>query len=386
MEYYQLGGFNPATKHRQHSLGKDSLRRCFADGIIELVLGIKPSGSSHLLLTWQERRRLTIPDLRLRASDFESLSPILFHGCEELERKLDWLQPGRQSGDSSRGNKQYHHGNYGAERGQFENIRVFYRVLQKQIDKSKYDLGDASWASSIRVFSFTYNLWFADTRGPDDRRNFPKVLDMGWSEARTPALSGEQKTCRHIVIKDNQNLQNPEKTNYQYSDYGPTQTCAAPAAAEKARDFFGKYSHPTRDPVVLVVHDWEKAKNLLEFLGVDVSRWKWNTGLKDLVRPGHIQPRRQAPHDPRPQPRDWRRSASPHQHDRSRRESPPPSRYAPVYVVDIQAMFCQVFLTDYMSKSVPDICRRLRLFNEKGWCAGNECWCDPYICYFVFIR
>ncbi|KAJ6593339.1 hypothetical protein B0H19DRAFT_1246126 [Mycena capillaripes] len=413
MEYYQLGGFNAAI---YSSYGRDLGRKVYEplrrylrsrEESVELVLGIKRCGTSHILLTEGQKRELSrlreiqCRELRSPAGDFESLSPIVFRDVRELDAKLDSLQPKpRSNRDTSSLNKAYTDGgNHGVGLGQFENIRVFYKVLQNQIiDKRKLDLGDTSWTRSIRVFSFCYNLWMLDARSPEDRKRSPRILDLGWCEASTPTLEeSEMKMSQHVVFSNNQLLTNPDKkrkladtkddapaqrARYEYSDLGETQICDAQAAAEKVRDCFRNFAQSTRNPIVLLVHNKGDPKDVLTpagaidvltSMGVDMSQWDF--GLKSLLREVRTPPRpppRQAANDPR----RLRRSASPGSYDRSRRrESPPPPRqYAPVYVVDVKSMYSTVFGTANQSESVPTIAERLGLFQPKGWCAGNECW------------
>ncbi|KAJ7125266.1 hypothetical protein C8R44DRAFT_782751 [Mycena epipterygia] len=380
--FYQLGGFDAAIySYGRNPLGSkvyEPLRR--SDGL-ELVLGIKRSGTSHLLLTSGERDVLLRQDRSLREGrprtttfDFESLSPILFRDLRELDAKLEALKPVKNNRDTATDtsplNKQYHGGEYGIARGQFENCRVFYRVLQGPVDKPKFGLGDTSWSSSMRVFSFCYNLWLLDARSPQDRQRLPKVLDVGWCEAPTPTLGGEMKMSRHIIVENNKLLKNPNMGVYEYAtDHGATETLDARTVAAQVQEFFGRYTEPTTSPIVLLVHDKQTAVDVLKSFGVDVSKWDFE--LKNLLRPMQSPPpRRQAPNDPR-RPRG--RSASPHPQDRPRRNSPPPRRYAPVYVVDIKSMFVAVLSTTYHSETVPALVKRLGLFEPTGWCAGNEC-------------
>lgn len=102
---------------------------------ISFVLGIKRSGSSHLLLTESQTGdlarffRLPHPTTRsIPASEFESLSPIAFWDAEELTKKLASLKPkshkGKEPYDSSQANKQYNiDGTDGIQRAAFEHGR-----------------------------------------------------------------------------------------------------------------------------------------------------------------------------------------------------------------------------------------------------------------------
>jgi hypothetical protein len=246
--------------------------------------GIKPSGTSHVLLIKDERdaiRResskvensaraefhrtefknddeqqaawdalqrtfLRWKEISFTPADFESVSPIAFLNIQELSLKVESLKPARQAAqDTSPANKAYaDEKSHAVNRGQFENCRydhylsglpigylthqsvgrVLYRVLQNNIHRTKCDLGDTAWSSSIRVFSFCYNTWSADNRSMANRRNHPKILDIGWCEAQTPTLEGENQMPKHIAIKENQHLRNPGKNDasQQLGDFIPS--------------------------------------------------------------------------------------------------------------------------------------------------------------------
>ncbi|KAF8150486.1 hypothetical protein K438DRAFT_2085143 [Mycena galopus ATCC 62051] len=419
MDYYQLGGFNAAVYcYRPKDLGKKVYYHLLGNRRnLELVLGIKKSGTSHLLLTRDERNNLfslrdvRVGDLQSSANEFESLSPIVFHDVNELEAKLDALQPKPKSNrDDSRLNKAYQGTQSGVDRGQFENARV----LQRDVDRHKLHLVDTSWAASVRVLSFCYNIWLPDSRSLADRRHSPKVLDLGWCEAWTPTLDSDtKKMSRHIIYSTNQNLQNPNKnekkendksnksdvppprTPYEYEpDYGKTEVCDPQTVAQKVRDTFQSPGPTTKEPVLLLVHNQQTALDVLKSLDVDMSNWCYS--LKDLLRDTRASPSpqandprkapgfsREAYHDPRGSPGySRRRSASPRRgDDRARRRDPsppPPRQYAPVYVVDLQTMFLAVFGTKDGSDSVLAMVERMAevkaKFLPKGECAGNECW------------
>ncbi|KAJ6535740.1 hypothetical protein B0H19DRAFT_963641, partial [Mycena capillaripes] len=254
--------------------------------------GIKRAGTSHLLLTRDERdaiqresSRLTFlrwSGIRFTSADFESVSPIAFQNQDEFSMKLESLKPARQGPtDNSPANKAFQHAASGrSPRGQFENSRVLYRVLRNTISKNKCDLRDTSWSPSIRVFSLCYNTWSRDTRPYEERKNHPKLLDIGWCEASTPTLEGKNKIPKHVVIKENQNLVNPGKKD-RY-EYGETEFCSTRVATERIQGTFGKYAHSTPHPAVLLVHDADTALTVLRNLGLDVSLW--DLELKNLLR------------------------------------------------------------------------------------------------------
>ncbi|KAJ6595962.1 hypothetical protein B0H10DRAFT_770103 [Mycena sp. CBHHK59/15] len=407
-EYYQLGGF--AGSVSAHPKYASTLATKVYEALyepkntLELVLGIRRSGTSHLLLTTAQRnaifasthpkervalnilnaklaftkeerdklkeereeflRTLLVWDGADSASDFESLSPITFRAHDELAVKLDALQP-RRSGkdavawDTSVQNRAYQDGESreGVPRGLFENSRVFYQVLRKQLEAGRCDLRDTSWTATVRVLAFCCNLWTRDRR--------TKVLDIGWCEAQVPDLDGESlEMSRHIVNRENQNLVNPGKEKY---EWGESETYGVQKAAEELQRVFGGCTKPTQSPIVLLVHEEKTARDVLQSFDIDVSRW--DSGLKRLLRPPVVIHRNE------PLKSSGRRSASPRPQASSRRASPPPrSLYAPVYIVDVRSMFIALLETLNDSESVPAICRRLKLYPEaKGWCAGNEC-------------
>ncbi|KAJ7647800.1 hypothetical protein FB45DRAFT_894480 [Roridomyces roridus] len=385
MQYYQLGGHRAAISLHggQYGTQRDfftplqrHLRR--PDESIELVLGIKPSGSSHLLLTWEEAK-LFEPDRYLfkkssPATEFYSLSPIVFKDAKQLEEKLDNLTP-KKSGarDTSRLNKGYEGQSHGAGRSRVESARVFYRILRNRLDQGKYNIRDTSWASSIRIVTFSCNTWLSDTRSLAQRNANPRVLDVGWSEASLPDLGDEQKTYSHIQFANNINLApgGDENTKREPFQWGASQLCSPQEIKDKVQGLFGEFSS-TR-PVVLVVHNWDSnpgnnavpVKNVLWSLDINVDAVTLD--LKDLMWP---PVRRYAPKDPR-RPR----SASPTPHNRSSRRPsppPPPRSFEQVYVVDVGDMSRKIFGTQDCY-SLSQMRRRLGMYEDQGFCAGNEC-------------
>ncbi|KAJ7731705.1 hypothetical protein DFH07DRAFT_715932, partial [Mycena maculata] len=145
------------------------------------------------------------------ATDFESVSPIAFGDLHALDTRLETLRPAKRGRfDNSPANKAYRGAVDSSGRAQFEHSRLLYRVLQSQIDRRKWDLydSDTSWSTSLRVFSFAYNLWATDQRPAVDRRKLPKLLDIGWCEAVTPSLEGDMKTEKYIMLDKNDGLGN----------------------------------------------------------------------------------------------------------------------------------------------------------------------------------
>ncbi|KAJ7657298.1 hypothetical protein DFH06DRAFT_1197917 [Mycena polygramma] len=317
-------------------------------------------------LRWQHGVRFT-------PSNFESVSTIPFANIDELSSKLESLQPGRKAAvDNSPANKAFQDAVLGIGRGQFENSRLFYQVLQSTMpipDRKLCALGDTSWTSSIRVFTLCYNTWTSDTRPLQERKSHPILLDIGWCEAQVPSLEGENKMPRHIVIQENQLLANRGKKD-RY-EYGETEICSMQVAAQRVQAVFGKYAQPTPHPAILLVHNVETALKVLNNIGVDVSQW--DPQLRNLLRSSDSA-------DPASSrglqhPVSARaRSASPGRGDLPSREPATSRRYAPIYVVDLKVLFTALLGIQPAGESVPEICKRLELYKPTGWCAGNECW------------
>jgi hypothetical protein len=91
-------------------------------------------------------------------------------------------------------------------------IRVFWRILQNDLNKDKFGLQDTSWASSMRVFSFCCTFWNRDDRSREAKKASPLILDVGLCEAHIPSLEEEKMLMsRHILIENNKALNNEEK-------------------------------------------------------------------------------------------------------------------------------------------------------------------------------
>jgi len=165
---------------------------------VELVLGIRPSGASFLLMTTDQMRtfasalRLAPPRDFWSSDDFESLSPIHFRTVDELSKKLKTYTQksnknrGGEVNDNSQANKTYVGRNpedsSGVFRGAFEHSRLLYRILRDEIDCFKFGLPYPPWTNSIRFVSLAFNTWAMDQRNRKERLNDPKVLDISWTE------------------------------------------------------------------------------------------------------------------------------------------------------------------------------------------------------------
>ncbi|KAJ7744778.1 hypothetical protein DFH07DRAFT_776978 [Mycena maculata] len=404
MEYFQLGGFNASIQsHPRYTLAPKVyevlLKHQHPDEPdpkhtvlnLDLVLGIKYSGTAHLLITPEEYRAIyaevwpaeersranfskqhftTVDDrrkawnelqqtflqwnpTRLLAMDFDSVSPIAFADLRALDTRPETLCPAKRGAfDNSPVNKVY--------RGVVDSSSVLYRVLQNQIDRRKLDLCDTSWSISLCVFSFAYNLWATDERSAADRRRFPKFLDIGWCEAVTPTLQGDMKMEKYIMLDKYDGLGNFGQGDLY--EYGEKEVCSREVAGEQIEAIFGKYTCSTPHPALLLVHNVETAMDVLKSLGVDVTQWEFN--LKNLLRTQStprgrtLDPRLHAPRS---------RSASPRHGAPAHPTSPPAKCHAPIYVVDIKSLFEALVGMHPNAVSIPRICRHLQMPQPKSW-------------------
>ncbi|EDR04042.1 uncharacterized protein LACBIDRAFT_295134, partial [Laccaria bicolor S238N-H82] len=297
---YQLGGYRPQLQWHQHTYDNRILAEEIAgpgsplhnrhNAPIELILGIRISGTTHLLLTHDEvsglcRRNRNLPWPRGRpflSSDFESLSPIYFNTVEELTNLLDKLKPKKtkQDFDTSTLNKGFRDGNAGLLRGAFEHGRIFYKVLHQSIDLQKYGMRDSSWTRSIRVCSFVFNTQHIlfDGRSTQDRLRYPRVLDIAFAEAKIPSLELDPSTATYIIKAENRTL-NKSKGFFRLPfAHGTTDTLPEHEISNRFQDIFQSYQDR---PMVLLVYEEELTKNALKNLGVPTEAF--TADLKHLL-------------------------------------------------------------------------------------------------------
>ncbi|KAJ3509525.1 hypothetical protein NLJ89_g5177 [Agrocybe chaxingu] len=451
-EYFQLGGYRPQIQWFQSTYDDKQLAEVIANpssplrsrnglntGAVELVLGIKPSGASHLLLTGDQTRefaaamRLPLPrSPPFRASNFESLSPILFWNVEELTKKLVTLKPkvgkGR-GGDNSQANRGYTDDMVELYRGSFEHGRLLFNVLNKSVQPTKFGVDDLSWIQTLRVTSLLFNTRGIDDRHSSEKIRNPSVLDIGICDAHMPTLRPNHGTAQHISDKANAMLgrKQPKKP----FRHGESETLPNDAVRARLRVVFQDRQGPSAPtPMILLVYHAEQTLNYLKNMGVDTSHWR--SGIKDLLMSENSRverdssPPRYGSRDPRkysspPYGRETSyttldfgsrsRSRSPSRrssHDQSRytpssysagskypssttassytatslsynsgtaniSNTPTPARqsYPPVYVLDVRELFARLMISQF-EWGVVEMARTFRMTDEDGWCAGNE--------------
>jgi hypothetical protein len=84
-------------------------------------------------------------------------------------------------------------------------VSVFYRILQGNLDLSKFGLQDVPWKNRIRIYSFVFNTWSTDQRPLQERLRSPKILDIGITEIgrETFRPKDEIGASLHIVLSIN---------------------------------------------------------------------------------------------------------------------------------------------------------------------------------------
>ncbi|KAJ7072839.1 hypothetical protein C8F01DRAFT_1105423 [Mycena amicta] len=401
--YFQVGGVKGHIYSQTLAdIVYDALSR---DGTLEILLGIKLSGTSHLLVGEEDMRRLCAHGARCNRnsnqaaadSKFESISPIVFKDRTALDKKLEDLAQKRGSGnvsvDLSRANKSYQDpsSTQGIDRGQFENARLLYRLLSNPQIAPTYNVDLMAESPAIPIFCFAFNLWNADTRPKEKRVEEPRVLDLAWGEAPAPGMDADaMKTASHIRFKKQQHLRNARgqkefpRKDFEWSEmHGPTEILLEDEIKVKIQKFFEPFSRRTQTPAVLLVHNKSAARDILDYLGVDNSHWEWSdSSLKRLLR--ELEPIMPIAQQPRQEPGDLRRRPDDRRptRDRSRSHVRPNPRalpvfFAPLYVIDVQSLFTTLFKTPTDSDSLPSIMQHTGLYpvaDCNGWCAGNELW------------
>ncbi|KAF7289266.1 hypothetical protein MIND_01388200 [Mycena indigotica] len=418
--YYQVGGYkaniHPTSYSQKRTLLDivyDRLQR--DDGGVELFLGIKLSGTSHLLVSEEDAARLrgeTRCNSSLLSSDFESISPLVFRDKPSLEKKFDTLsQPANKNKkkkgidrDLSRANKVFVSSSQeGLSRGQFENARrvpfhqrclstnhpdrVLYRLATDPGAAPKYDLdltgfplNNEGRTLDIPIYCFAYNIWNSDSRSLENRTREPRFLDVAWGEA--PALDQREtadtmKTLSHIREKSSANLQqrNLPMKAFEWADVnGPTELLNLDDIRTKIGNFFEPLSRPSASPAILLVHNKSTALNVnssakmlatvpvkhLETLATDQRIIL----LPETVLARHVARRLM------PTATTATADAPP---------SPPPRRlFAPLYVIDVENLYSTLSRTTATGLgTLPDIMLKTKLYEKvdcDGWCAGNELW------------
>ncbi|KJA16619.1 hypothetical protein HYPSUDRAFT_47237 [Hypholoma sublateritium FD-334 SS-4] len=411
-EYFQIGGYMPHVQWHQPYQFDDRLSQIIWDpssplrrgkptgSPLELILGITPRGSSHLLLTADQAHGVAShgnlrypgkrPDQRTSRDCvvYQSLSPIYFASVEDLEKKLRTLKPKAKKGkpgDTSQANRGYLLDTIDLSRGAFEHGRVLYRLLREEIRPTMYSVEPPSWMGDIEIASFVFNTKGVDDRLAEERIKTPHVLDVGFCRATLPNLDPALGSAQYIIPGRNALLGRKEKKEtFKHGETKAINT-ADPAALPRAiQELF----QGCKSPLVLLVNNKEETLNYLRNMGVNTSEWQ--DGLTGLLYNQNFTTGNDFQSNAAPRYNNYRdgrdRSRSPgrgfdynHNRHASNSRSQPYQeprrrhRLAPVYVVDVRRSYKTLMESDN-AKTPVEIAVKLRLPDvEAGWwCAGNE--------------
>jgi hypothetical protein len=277
--YYQIGGFRPNVT-LQGGLQYDM--RKLAEAIVapeatvelELVLGIRPSGASSILIPtseWIKNEAFRYPGTPQSASDFLSLSPLQFNGVLQLSKKLNSLKPkGKRRGeDDSAANKVYlgNVGQSGKFRSAFEHNRLFFHASKPSSNFWRFGLTRSSPWASAQVLSLVFNEW-SHEKGV--------ILDIGWSSITCGTQPPTFETSVHLEIEEKQRFGNKGRQRAVFQ-YGQTEVLKQCNISTRIRDLLN-----CERPLVLLVHDEGSVRTLLGDLGIDTA--ELSSGLKSLLQ------------------------------------------------------------------------------------------------------
>ncbi|KAF8906976.1 hypothetical protein CPB84DRAFT_1769105 [Gymnopilus junonius] len=404
-EYFQFGGFRPQidwfiSSNQQHIVnekalnaiaGPESLLRPKgnSNAPAEVVLGIKPHGSSHLLLTTDEMRLIEREQgLYSRARnprtlyphEFESLSPIYFESVDALKTKLSALKPklNNRPNDTSQANRAFESGGKNPYRGAFEHGRVIFGVLNNTIQPHKYSLDDLPWTRGLRVCSFVFNTKGLDHRTTEQKLNNPIVLDVGFCEAQLPSFEPIYSTARHVVNHRNRTLTAGKERPKKPFSHGSSEEVEDSEMPARVQEFFKDYTRSTEQPMILLVFDKDLTMKYLGKMGVYAEHWQ--AGLKNLLMPQSIRDRSNATSSSsRPRstsPRAFQSNRMNERYDDTyissfSRSVTGARQYDPVFVLDVKQLFVKLMETDQI-KDVVDVGYRFGLTDSDWYCAGDE--------------
>ncbi|KAG9018940.1 hypothetical protein FRB90_008134 [Tulasnella sp. 427] len=345
----------------------------------ELTLGIRPDGTSALLITSQQCLMIfeelclsKDPLLRDRdrgrifpSSTFRSLSPILFTSTEDLRKKMVTLRPSTNSKqrdryhgmDTSQANKAFATETNverkkvaGLRRSGFELSRVLYLKLYNRLSPTQSLVYSNGWEGGIAGLStLMFNLWSPNRTSPDD-----PVLDIAWSKVnlqqREDGTVVENHSITHFRIDSFQSLKRKGDTWTEGKpkdlpeEKGGTMVVSAEECQRKVHEHFAKIlSEQAIDPTkphILLVYDAQLTLQVLKGLGIETERMV--VGLHDLLDPSlnpgthsHKDRERSYPSSSRDSPSyssssraspSWSSGSRNGRHRDHRERSPPPRR------------------------------------------------------------
>ncbi|KAH9966817.1 hypothetical protein BC827DRAFT_1178574 [Russula dissimulans] len=365
LSYYQIGGFRPNVTLQggfQYDMRKLAEVIFGLGPLVELVLGIRPSGASSILVPaseWIKKEEFHYPGRPQPASNFLSLSPLKFNNAYQLATKLNTLKPkGRKPGeDDSAANKAYlgQVGQSGQFRSVFEHNRLFFYASKPSSDVWRFGLSRSSPWASAQVISLVFNEW-SHEKGV--------VLDVGWSLVTCGTHPPTFEASVHLEIEERKRFGNKGKQRTAFQ-HGQTEVLKLNSVETRIRDLFR-----CEQPLVLLVHDAGAVRTLLGGLDIDTS--DFSSGLSSLLETesSGVFRGQSAYRDSR------RRSRSPRRDQglRDQRQRSPPRIQASVSLIDVRQMYITL-RTRYTESnaSLAAIATELGIrCNDKSMCAGNE--------------
>ncbi|KAI6001785.1 hypothetical protein EDD15DRAFT_2227499 [Pisolithus albus] len=380
-----------------------------SDAPLELVLGILPCGASYVLLSTEQmhlftqKYRLNIPRGSWRSSDFLSLSPIYFRSEAELSSKLStYKQRPRNKNrreteepkDNSQANRGYVSGPISVHyRAYFEQqryvcmqyrvqwlpsffCRVLYHLMDKRIFPEKFALSPPSWLSGIRVISVVFVQWSVDKRRRDECLQNPSLIEVGITDAHFPSffdtLTG---TTLHLKLK--QAAKNPHSKMPNHSKVEEITKSELP---QRLRALFDHDAQKSGMPLIVLCHDEEMTRGILERAGIDVASYE--SGLSSLLPFCPAEDKIGYRSRSRSPQRGARRSTSAYRGDHSRsteiqnRGVQPNSHrsaveYPAAYVVDMQELV-SALMESNAPNTTPETARLLRIQTDTRTCGGDD--------------
>lgn len=363
-----------------------------SDAPLELVLGILPCGASYVLLTTEQmhlftqKYRLNIPRGSWRSSDFLSLSPIYFRSEAELSSKLATYKQrprnkNRRETEEPRDNSQANRGYISGPvlvhyRAYFEQQRMLYHLMDKCIFPEKFALSPPSWLSGIRVISVVFVQWSVDKRRRDERLQNPSLIEVGITDAHFPSfldtLSG---TSLHLKLK--QAAKNPHSKMPNHSKVEEITKSELP---QRLRTLFDHDAQKSGMPLIVLCHDEEMTRGILERAGINVSSYE--SGLSSLLpfcpaedkigyRSRSRSPQRGSRGSTSAYRGDHSRSTEIQNHEVQSRSHRGAVEYPTAYVVDMQKLV-NALMESNAPNTTPETARLLRIQTDTRTCGGDD--------------
>ncbi|KAF8590029.1 hypothetical protein K439DRAFT_240215 [Ramaria rubella] len=356
---------------------------------LDLILGIEPSGASHILIPCDWRSRCKYLNWGAEPpfpnTKYASLSPIYIDSTLKLQVLLEERQntskntkASKKRGDRSKANGRFWDGPSNPARATFEHGRCFWRFFQGESQPRAYGLPDARWSKNVAIFSLALNFW-----APDGIKPTTNLIDA--SVTKFTSDSSHKATIGptwYFSAEESKGLQNSARAeDVIVSDKWHVRTLPQADIGPRIQMLLSEHSpiHMSPPaPLILLVHDYTTVKEHLTALGLETMDWSIN--IKELLgfhsHPLHqckqedssssFRSRSRSPRGPDLMPTTSSRKYS----------SPSPLRsYAPVYVIDTVSTFKAMSgFGDHPRRIRPVIIYNAVTGHDEldTWCAGYD--------------